>query len=242
MLRARLRVASAWSQKARAGGISSANPLASSSSRKPRQILAPGHVLGDGVEAIPGRRLHQLEILLVLRGGSRRDLVEKLAGVARIGAAELGEGSEEMIVPGLALRGNEAAHGEGIDQLVVEALVLRHVGGGNVARFAHRLRLRAGLDRLRLGEALGDRIDAETVLAADADEGLGVDRAVEMIVQVGALRHALEKVAERKRIAANGVERLRRAKLGIGLLRREVALLLADGRQGQRAREKHGDG
>ena len=53
-------------------GTSSASPLASSSSRSAARSSAIAHVLGDGVQPIPGRRGHQLEILLVLAGGARR--------------------------------------------------------------------------------------------------------------------------------------------------------------------------
>ncbi len=201
------------------------------------QILTPGEILGDGVQPIPGRRFHQLEILLVLRGGPRRDLVEKRARVARVGATELGERPEEMIVPGLALRRHEAAHREGIDQLVIEMLVLGHIGGSDVAGLADRLGLGARLDRLRLGEGLGDRIDAQPILTANADEGLGIDRPVEMIVQVGALRHALEKSIEGERIAPNGIERLCRAKLAV------LRLLLCTRKERHRQDcEKHGNG
>ena len=56
---------------------------------------------------MPGRRLHELEILLVLLGGARRDLVETLTGVTRIGAAEFREGSEEMVVRGPASDGTK---------------------------------------------------------------------------------------------------------------------------------------
>jgi hypothetical protein len=59
---------------------------------------------------MPSGRLHQLEILFVLRGGACGDLVEKLARVARVGTAEFGECSEEMIVLRLALGSDEAAH------------------------------------------------------------------------------------------------------------------------------------
>ena len=66
------------------------------------EILAPSHAVGDRVEAMPGRRDHELEILLVLVGGARGHLIEPGAGVARIDAAEFLERAEEMIVPGLA--------------------------------------------------------------------------------------------------------------------------------------------
>ena len=194
--------------------MSSANPLARSSSRKRAEILAPSHALGDVVEAMPGRRLHQLEILLVLRGGAGGDLIEKIAGVAGIGAAEFREGSEEMVMPGHALGRDEAAHGEGIDQGIVEVLVLGDFGGGNIARLADRLGRGSRLDRLRLGERLGGLIDAETVFTPDADERLGVDGAVQMIVQVGALRHALEEVAQGKRVGADLLQLLRGALFG----------------------------
>ncbi len=142
---------SAWSQKARRGKVVRQAPgqqLAAQS----REILAPGEVLSDGVQPVPGRRFHQLEILLVLRRGPSRALVEKFTGMARIGPAEFGEGLEEMIVPGLALGGHEAAHREGIDQPVVELLGLGNIGGFDVALLADRLGLGTRPDRLRLGE------------------------------------------------------------------------------------------
>jgi hypothetical protein len=87
--------------------------------------------------------------------------------------------------------------------------------GGNIALFARRLRLRIGLDRLRFGNTFGDRIDAETILTADADERLGVDGAVEVIVQIRALRHALEKLVERQRIGAHPLQLPRGASLSV---------------------------
>ena len=166
---------------------------------------------------MPGWRLHQLEILLVLRGGARRDLVEKLTGMTRVGAAEFGEGSEEMVVARYGLGGDEAAHGKGIDQLVVKSLVLERFRGWNVAGLADRLGLGSGLDRLRLREPLRHSVYAELVIGADADERLGVDRAIQMIVQIGALRHALQEVAQSERVVADSFELLHRALGGCGL-------------------------
>jgi hypothetical protein len=60
------------------------------------QILAPGDIFGDGIQPVPGRRFHQLEILLVLRGGTGRHLVDKFAGMAWVGPTELGEGAKEI--------------------------------------------------------------------------------------------------------------------------------------------------
>ena len=90
---------------------------------------------------------------------------------------------------------------------------LGNFGDFDVALLADRLGLGTRPDRLRLGEGLGDRVDAEPILAADADERLGIDRAVEMIVQVGALGHGGEKGAERQRIGAKGIEGFRGALL-----------------------------
>ena len=103
---------------------------------------------------------HELEILLVLIGGAADHLIEPGAGVARIDAAEFLEGPEEMVVPGLAFRRHEAAHGEGVDQAVVKAEILVDSRGRNLARFALR---RGARCRMRLIERILGRIHAETV-------------------------------------------------------------------------------
>ena len=120
--------------------------------------------------------------------------------MARVGASEFRERSEELVVARHGLRRDKAAHGEGIDQLVIKGLVLEGVRGWNVARLAYRLGLSSGLDRLRLRKGLCDCINAELILGADADECLGVYGAIQMIVQIGALRHALEEVAKLERL------------------------------------------
>jgi hypothetical protein len=71
----------------------------------------------------------------------------------------------------------------------------------------------AGKDRLRLGEGLGDGIDAEAVLDARGDVRLGVGRAGQVQVEVRALRHAEQKVAQEKRFGADAVEVLSGAPL-----------------------------
>jgi hypothetical protein len=93
-------------------------------------------------------------------------------------------------------------------------LVLGDFGRGNIARLADRLGRGSRLDRLRLGEGLGGLIDAETVFSADADERLGIGGAIQMIVEVGALRHALEEVAQGKRVGADLLQHLRGALFG----------------------------
>ncbi len=57
-------------------------------------------------------------------------------------------------------------------------------------------------------------VDAETVFAPDAEKGLGVNGAVQMIMQIGALGHAGEKSAERERVGAHAVQSLRGALFG----------------------------
>ena len=95
-----------------------------------------------------GRRLHQLEILLILRGSAAGHLVDPFAGVALVRPPNLAEGREELIVAAEAGRGNKAAHGKGIDKAVVEVLSagVKHAGeprGGNHA-IAH-----GGMTKLR---------------------------------------------------------------------------------------------
>ena len=70
----------------------------------------------------------------------------------------------------------------------------------HVALLADRLPLGSGHHRLRLGECLGERIDAETVLGGGLDMRLGVGRPGQMQVQVGALGHAQQKVAQQQRL------------------------------------------
>ena len=123
-------------------------------------LLAPRHVLGDGVEPTPSWRDHQLKILDVLACGASGDLIDPFASVARIGAAKFGERVEEMVVPGDAGRRHEAAHREGIDQTIIEALVLGKRGRRNLVLLAHGLKLCARDHWLRLGKRLSVLIHA----------------------------------------------------------------------------------
>jgi len=120
--------------------------------------------------------------VLVCRAAGQ--LVEPLAGVTRIDAAEFGEGTEEMIVPGHALSRDEAPHREGVNQSVVEAQILIDVGGRDIALPAYRSPI---ADRLRLGEGMGRFIDAQPVFDCVADQRLSKDGAVQMIVKLCAL-------------------------------------------------------
>ena len=71
-----------------------------------------------------GRRHHDFEVLLVLRGGAGCDFVEPFAAVDLVDAAEAAEGGEELVVAADAGGRDEGAHGEGVDEGVVELLVL----------------------------------------------------------------------------------------------------------------------
>ena len=71
------------------------------------------------------RRLHQFEILLILRGCAAGHLVHPLAGVPLAQPAEAIECGEKMVVAAEAGGGHEAAHGEGVNQSVVEHLIGR---------------------------------------------------------------------------------------------------------------------
>ncbi len=151
--------------------------------------------------------------MLVLIGGAADHLIEPGTGMSRIDAAEFLEGPEKMVVPRLPFRRHEAAHGEGVDQAVVKAEILVDSRSRNFARFALR---RGARCRMRLIERILGRIHAETVFDGLLNEGLGIDGAVQMIVQIGALGHALQEVAQSKRVVADALELLHSA-LGRGL-------------------------
>ena len=93
---------------------------------------------------------------------------------------------------------------------------------------------------MRLIERILGRIDAETVFDRLLDEGLGVDGAVHVIVQVGALGHALQEVMQSERVVADALELLHGALGGSGLhlLRRlRRGARSADQRTGNACRE-----
>jgi hypothetical protein len=147
------RKASASSQKARAAGTSSANPLASSSWRRAARSSR------QTMPLVMSLRRCQVGVSISSRYCSFC-AAARVAASSRNSPVWLGsvppnfrEGSKEMVVPGHACRRDEAAHGKGVDQCVVEALVLGNVGGRNIARFANELRLRARIDRLRFASA-----------------------------------------------------------------------------------------
>ena len=58
-------------------------------------------------------------------------------------------------------------------------------------------------------------VDAELVVNGLADKRLGEYGAVKMTMKLAALRHALEEIVQSKGIAANRIERLGGAQLGL---------------------------
>src|ERR1700721_1374358 len=62
------------------------------------EIILPAEVVCNLDRVDEGRRVHQLEVLLVLRGGAGRNFIEPFAAVARIDDLEFCERVEEMIV------------------------------------------------------------------------------------------------------------------------------------------------
>src|SRR5262249_39977229 len=116
------------------------------------------------------RRLHDFEILLVLRRSPRRDFVEPLAYMMFACSMEFVESVEEMVV--LADTGirNERAHGKGVDQLVVQSLILECLRGRHFALFANRLRWIAARHRIDLGEREIANVNAKIVFRARAQK------------------------------------------------------------------------
>ena len=166
-----------------------------------KQLLAPCGVASAGWNRLGlrddsesyVRRVHQLQILLVLRRRKRGDFVYPFRRVAPGQAAKLIEGSKEVIVSAITGRRHEAAHGEGVDQLVVERLMLqqrRRTDRAGGTWFGSKSSAMAGkIERLR--------IDADVVRGGIAQKCLRVDCACEMTVQLTPLGHALKKGAKR---------------------------------------------
>ncbi len=136
--------------------------------------------------------VHGFDVLLVLLGGARGDFIDPLAYVALMDAAEAVEGVKKLIVSANPGGRNEVAHGECVDQRVIEMLVFQSIAHGNCAR---------STCRLWLEEGHGRGGDAEIVFHSILNECFRVDSAAaEVQVQVAALGHALQKVAELQRV------------------------------------------
>ena len=168
--------------------------------------LGPPDLVAEFCGVGEGWGLHEFEVLLVLRGGAGGDFVEPLADVAFVGTAEARERGEELIVAADTGSWDEAAHGEGVDEGVVEFLIFEGGGGGDVAFCADGLWRDAAGGADIFCEAEGCGVDAEMVGGGVGDEGLGVDGATEMAVEISALGHAREEGMEFERVGFCGVE------------------------------------
>ena len=153
-------------------------------------IGLPAEFFGEGRGGSERRRIHQLEILLVLRGGARGYFVEKFAGVAGRNGEEFREGVEEVVVAAHPCGRHETAHGESVNQRVVEMLIRKGLSRGDISVAANGVRREAIRHGARLEKGVRGEFHAEVVFGAGANPGFGVDRAAEMVVQVRALGHA----------------------------------------------------
>src|SRR5215472_18520572 len=155
--------------------------------------------------------MHQFEILFVLRIRADGYFVEPLAQVTMIGAAELCERIEEVVVSRYTGRRNETARGEGVDQRVEEMLILVSVGCGDLAASAVCFGGILFGPSLRFRERKRCKVHAQMIFRRGTDPGFRIDGAAQMIVQVRALGHFLEEVAEFQGICSRGFEAERTA-------------------------------
>ncbi|MBA0085539.1 MAG: hypothetical protein HRJ53_11130 [Acidobacteria bacterium Pan2503] len=153
--------------------------------------------------------------MFVLRVRADGDFVEPLAQVTVIGAAELCERIEEVVVSRYAGGRNETAHGEGVDQRVEEMLILVSVGCGDLAASAVCFGVLFG-PSLRFCERKRCKVHAQMIFRRGTDPGFRIDGAAQMIVQVRALGHFLEEVAEFQGTCSRGFEAERTATVAFG--------------------------
>ncbi len=145
-----------------------------------------------------GRRFHELEILLILRGRSTGNLIDPLANVFVAESAKPGKGREKLIVATEPWCGHIAAQRERIDKPVVEILL----GGRQDARKVGSRHKRRGAGRLLNSQRFG--IDAQAVDAGVLDEGLGIDSSAEMDMEIGALGKLVQEGVKRQRSGLDG--------------------------------------
>ena len=176
-----------------------------------RKLRTPSAGLVGNLDCMTeGRRLHQLKVLLVLRGCAAGYLIDPLAFMV-LEAAPARKSGKELVVPAPLRNGNKAAHGKRVDQLVIDSLVRGSHVPGEVA----------GRDQLaaagRLGKTERDRVDADAVLGRFANKRLCIHRAREMDVQIGAFGKVGKKGAQRFRsLMEAGLHDMVGARLGTG--------------------------
>ena len=89
------------------------------------QVRIPADLARNPGRVPKCRRLHQFQVLLVLRRCPAGHLVHPFAGMPLVQPAKPGKGGKKLVVPAEARGGHKAAHGKGVDQPVVEVLVGR---------------------------------------------------------------------------------------------------------------------
>ena len=126
-------------------------------------------------------------------------LIEPLAGMNFVGSTEVVEGGKELIMTAYPGGWDEGTHGERVYEGVVELLVFEELSSGNLSFGADgERRLCLAYAGIR-GQSVLDWIDAELVVDSIFDDGLGVDRARQMHVEIGAFRHLLQECVQRQR-------------------------------------------
>ena len=96
------------------------------------EVRGPAELISCCSGVIEAGGVHDLEVLLVLRGGARGDFVEPVA-LRVLETAEAIEGGEELVVAAPSGAGDEAAHGEAVDHCVVDCLDIHGVGDGHLS-------------------------------------------------------------------------------------------------------------
>src|SRR4030088_2757448 len=115
--------------------------------------------------------------------------------IAKQRVIKFAKGVKEMIVPADSDCGDEVAHRKRIDQRVVEILVSECLRGGHLPIAAYWLRW-LGLRRGRRSDKrMAGKVHAKALFRSDANKGLRINPAAQVVVQVRALRHAREKSA-----------------------------------------------
>ena len=154
-----------------------------------------------GSAAIGG--VHEFDILHVFAGGAVDHGGDGFGDMVVRGQSELVEGGEEMVVAGL-VAGAPVAHGPCVDDLVVEDVVV--IGAAD-----------AGLRRVMFAGIAGGAqqagrgaVDAEIVGCREVEQILGVNRAIEVVVQVAALGDVVQESQQQGGLVADRVEIARR--------------------------------
>jgi len=152
-------------------------------------------------------RMHEFDVFDMLARGAIDHGGDRFGYVAVRCQAELVEGSEEVVVTGF-VSGAPVAHGPGIDDLVIEDVVVIGAADSRLGRV-----FLAGIAG-GSHEARGGAVHAEIVGDGEVNQIFGVDRAIEVIVQIAAFRHVVEKSQQQRGFLAYRVQIARRFLLG----------------------------